>query len=268
MPVTDIEDPDPVGPPVGSAPGSKESQQHIRGSSVLLLGRLLALLINLGTQVLVVRYLAKREYGALAYGLTAAALGSTVAAMGLDKALARFLPIYHEEKDFRKLFGAFALAVGTISLVGFLIVFGVFGFRSWLARAVVHEQLSLSLLLILIFMVPLTALDSLLTSVAATFAGARTIFFRRYLLSPILQIVAVSALIAMGGSVTLIAYGYLAARLLGLAVYAFTLSGILGRRGLFDHFDWRALKPPVREIFGFTIPTLLPDLVFILTSSF
>jgi O-antigen/teichoic acid export membrane protein len=78
---------------------------HIRGSSLLLLGRLLGVGLNFLIQVLTVRYLTKSDYGAFAYALSAEALGASLAAFCLDKSLARFMPIYHERRDYRRIFG-------------------------------------------------------------------------------------------------------------------------------------------------------------------
>jgi hypothetical protein len=62
-----------------------ETKAHIRGSSLLLFGRLLALAINLAIQVVIVRYLSKSDYGAFAYALSVIAMGSSIAVFGLDK---------------------------------------------------------------------------------------------------------------------------------------------------------------------------------------
>src|SRR5690242_20660670 len=44
------------------------AKKHMRGSSLLLVGRGLATLINFAVQVLVVRYLSVAEFGAFAFG--------------------------------------------------------------------------------------------------------------------------------------------------------------------------------------------------------
>src|SRR4051794_14892924 len=47
-------------------------KRHVRGSSLLLIGRGLTLLITTATQVVIVRYLSKADYGAFAYALVLA----------------------------------------------------------------------------------------------------------------------------------------------------------------------------------------------------
>ena len=55
-----------------AVPVTKHSaaRRQIRGSTLLLVGQLLAKGVNFGVQVLIVRYLSKSDYGALAYALS------------------------------------------------------------------------------------------------------------------------------------------------------------------------------------------------------
>src|SRR5437660_680375 len=73
------------------------TQQHIRGSSLLLGGRFIALALALVTETALVRLLSKTDYGSLAFALSVVAIGGTAAALGLDKSAGRFVPIYEEE---------------------------------------------------------------------------------------------------------------------------------------------------------------------------
>jgi len=69
-------------------------------------------------QVFIIRYLTKPEYGALALALSIVNIGQFVVSLGLDKAVSRFVPIYHEQKDYNRMFGTIILAVGTILSLG------------------------------------------------------------------------------------------------------------------------------------------------------
>ena len=56
-----------------ASPGQDSAtRKQIRGSTLLLTGRCVALLINLAVQVIAVRYLAKETFGAFAFGPTEA----------------------------------------------------------------------------------------------------------------------------------------------------------------------------------------------------
>src|SRR5574342_386937 len=99
--------------PTVAAPGKKEfaARRQIRGSSLLLVGQLLAKGVNFGIQVMIVRYLSRSDYGAFAYGLSIVALGESIATFGLDRAITRYVPIYHEQRDYNKMFGTLFMVV-------------------------------------------------------------------------------------------------------------------------------------------------------------
>src|SRR5262245_24928737 len=82
---------------------SVSTTKYIRDSSLLLVGRLLAMAAGLAVQVLTVRYLSKSDYGAFAYALSVVSLGTTVVLIGLDKTITRFVSIYHEHYHYNKL---------------------------------------------------------------------------------------------------------------------------------------------------------------------
>ncbi|MDP1807848.1 MAG: oligosaccharide flippase family protein, partial [Acidimicrobiales bacterium] len=114
MPLADEE---PLGGPVTGEPadGASAATRQIRGSSLLLVGRVVALVINVTTQVVMVRALSKTDYGAFAYALTIATLARTLVSFGEDQALTRFLAIYEEKREYDKLFGTFVMA--TVKIV-------------------------------------------------------------------------------------------------------------------------------------------------------
>lgn len=254
--------------PLASAESTTQTtKKHLRGSTLLLVGRIIALMTNFAVQILTVRLLSKSDYGAFAYALQLASLGASIAVFGLDKTSTRFLPIYLEKKDYNKLFGAMFMMVGTILSLGFFLVILVLGVRELLAQSFISDQLALSLLMILVFLSPMDALDSLLMGMFAIFSSPQSIFFRKYVLGPGLKFGVVLLLIFWGRDAYLLAWGYLMASILGVVLYSGILIRHLRKSDLFQHLDIQHIQFPVREIFGFSIPLLSSDLVFLLRSS-
>jgi len=241
--------------------------RQIRGSSLLLLGRLLSLGLNFVVQVLTVRYLSKSDYGAFAYALTVASLGSFIAGFGLHKAVSVFIPVYHEQGNYDKVFGTIILTVGTILSLGLIFVVGAYSLQGYIAQSFVTDRKVLPLLLVMIAGVPLQALDSLLIAMFAIFSKPRAIFFRKYLIGPGLQLIVVLLLIFWRSDVYYLAIGYLAASIFGVLICALTLLRELNNQGLLRNFNLHTIQYPAREVFGFTIPLLSTDLVFMLRSS-
>jgi O-antigen/teichoic acid export membrane protein len=242
------------------------TKKHIRGSSLLLVGRFISLGLNLVVQVLTVRYLSKSDYGAFAYAVSIASLGSSLAVFGLDKTVTRFVPIYQERKAYDKMFGTIIMMLGTIAGLGLIMVLLVFGLKDLIAGTYIKDQLSVALLLILIVFAPIDALDSLYEGMFAVFASPKAIFFRRHVLGPGLKLIAVIAVIIAHSNVYWLAVGYVIAGVLGFASYVMMLSGLLRRQGLLDHFNLKTIQMPFREIFGFSIPLLSNDFVYMLRS--
>jgi O-antigen/teichoic acid export membrane protein len=243
------------------------TRTHIRGSSLLLGGRVVSLALNFAVQVLTVRYLAKSDYGAFAYALAVVATGASVALFGLDKAIARFTPIYHEQGQYHKLFGTLLLAFSTILGLGAAMILLVYSLQGVLRQSFINDPLSLALLLIVIVLAPLQALDNLFQGILAVFARPRAIFVRRHILGPALKLGAVLLVMWARGSVYLLAVGYLVGGVIGVLVYALMVYQLLRDQALWTYFDWRRITLPVREIFSFSVPLLSSDVVLILKGS-
>jgi len=245
-----------------------ESRQYIRGSSLLLAGRILSVLLNFVVQVVTVRYLAKGDYGAFAYATGVASLGASVVLVGFGKGIPRIVPIHIERRDHARAFGAMVLAAGTIMVLGLILIVGLHVFRDVVAGVARVDPSAFNLLLVLIALAPLDALDNLLQHIAAIFCRARTIFFRRHVLGPGLKLVVILAVILVGGDVYLLAYGYLGASVLGVSVLAVILLHTWKTQGLLGYLRPRAWRLPFREVFGFSLPLVSTDLSIALRTSF
>jgi O-antigen/teichoic acid export membrane protein len=261
--------------PSEAAKSSKHSttNRQIRGSSLLLIGRSLSMAVNFAVQVLIVRHLAKSDYGAFAYVLSTFVLVcQTIATFGLDRAMTRFVPMYHEKEEYDKLFGTIVMVVGTIAILGIITCAAVLGFQQIIAQTLISEkdgdrQLIMALLPIMIGLAPVQAIDDLMAAMFATFASPRSIFFRKYVLAPGLKLLVVGVLILSGKDVFFLAQGYLAATVLGVVIYSYVLIGVLRKQGLLQRFNFKTINIPARELLAFTIPLLTSDLVYVVMNA-
>ena len=125
---------------------------------------------------------------------------------------------------------------------------------------------NLNLLLLLIFLAPIQAFDSFLVGMLAVFAKPSAIFFRRHILGPGLKILVVLSVILLHSNVYYLSAGYVAAGALGVIIYSGVLIQSLRKQELWKHFNPQKIKFPVKEVFGFSIPLLTTNFVFILRS--
>src|SRR5438445_2525669 len=102
-----------AGIPTRAIMTAETGRTQIRGSALLLGGKGISALLNFGTQVLIARQLTKGDYGAFIYALSAVAFFQVFCTLGMQVAIPRFVPIYDERRDYNKVFGAIAVAIGT-----------------------------------------------------------------------------------------------------------------------------------------------------------
>lgn len=249
-------------PPSSERPKTDSTRRLIRGSTLLLLGRLISRLGNFATQILIVRYLSQSAYGAFAYALVVITLVQSIITLGLDRSIVRFLPIFHEERDHRRLFGTIAMTVLVIVSLGLAAALALYVFQGTIGRWV-HGEQALPLLLVLIFLAPAQALDEIVVSMFAVFAKPRAIFLRRHVLAPVLKLAVVIGLIVGRSDVFFLAVGYLASTLLGLGIYGYQLYRLFRDEGLLENWSFRDIVMPWRQVFSFSIPLLTSDLVYV-----
>jgi O-antigen/teichoic acid export membrane protein len=245
----------------------REETGHFRGSTLLVFGKFIGLILDLSTQILIVRALSRTEFGAFAFGLSVASLAATVALLGLDKTISRFVPLYEEHGDERRLTGSLVLAFGVVAGVCAAMLLALIGFQARFGDDIVENELARQLMLILFLLAPVRAFDSLATACFAIFGSARSIVLRRNVLAPGLQLIVVAVVILADQPAEVLAIGYVLAGILGIAAFAFALARLLRQKGIAGRIVRREFTIPTRAIFGFSLPLLSSDVVFLLRTS-
>lgn len=236
----------------------------VRGSTQLLAARVVAQAAEFGLQLFFIRYLAKSDYGALAYALSIILLLRTVALFELPVTLARFLPIYREQRRDGALFGSVAMSVAIVAGLGVIIALVLDAGLLLLDLQPTGDPDALLVLAILVLVVPLEALDILLTSLFATFASPRAIFIRQAIVGPGLKLGLAVAVVATNAGLVSVALGYVAIDLISLLIYGCLFMLLLKREAADVRLGRRQLSFPVRTTLGFAAPLLASTLVWIL----
>jgi O-antigen/teichoic acid export membrane protein len=246
---------------------SSDSAQLVRGSSLLLVARVIAQAAEFGLQIFFIRYLTKSDYGALAYALSIILLLRTIALFELPVTLARFLPIYREERREGALLGSVLMSVGIVAGLGVLIAVALDAALLLLDLQPTADQDALLVLAILVVVVPLEALDILLTSLFATLASPRAIFIRQAIVGPGLKLALAAAVVATEAGLVSVALGYAAIDLVCLVIYGALFVLLLKRQSAPAPLRQGQISFPVRTTLGFAAPLLASTLVWILMES-
>jgi O-antigen/teichoic acid export membrane protein len=238
-----------------------ETDTQLRGSSLLLAGRLLATGVAFFTQALLVRYLSTDDFGAFAYGLGVVVSARILVSLGHNRIITRFVAIYRERHDESRLLGVLVMELLLIGSLGTALFVGVFAAQDVLVGTVIDDRRTVAVLAILVLLAPLEAFDELAESILAAYGRAVAIFWRQHVIAPALRLGVVLVLIALDAGVTFLAVGYVAATLAGLLFYTLLLRRLLHAEQVIG--AGVRPRPPVREVFGFSFPLLTAEFVYI-----
>lgn len=234
--------------------------RQIRGSSLLLVGRILAMGINTLTQVLIVRTLTKDGYGAFAYGLSMLTFARIVVGLGHNQATSRFLAAYDERGDHRRLRGTLwmlpLVAVGMTAVI----LGAAWMLRDGLLLDLLRDRKTVTVVMILFLLGPIEVIDDVLESAFAVYSRPRSIFVRKHVIGPSLALAVVIAVVVSEVDVQLLAAGYVVAGGVGMAFYAVTLRGLLRQRLPESAWSGRAVLP-FGEFYRFSLPLLVTEVL-------
>jgi O-antigen/teichoic acid export membrane protein len=127
---------------------------------------------------------------------------------------------------------------------------------------VIDDRRTIAVLAILILLAPLEALDELAESLLAAYGRAGAIFWRQHVLAPALRLGVVVTLIALDAGVMFLATGYVVATFAGVLLYVLVLRRLLHAEQVLGSERVRPTAP-VREVFGYSLPLLTAEFVYI-----
>lgn len=241
--------------------GAAVSSQ-IRGSSVLMVGRVASIFTNLLIQALIARELTKGEFGQFAYALTLVTTIATFITLGIDRAVPRFVAMYDERREWGHLAGTLLIQLSTILFLGTFAIIGVIGLQSWITDSATNDPGVTAVLVVLVFMAPIEALDHVAVSLFAVYAKPSAIFVRRYLMTPAMRLGVVVLLVVGDRGPQFLAAGYVITGAIGVVVYGALLWPLIKRQRLIANVRSTGVTMPWRAVLGYSLPLLTSDLLF------
>ena len=226
---------------------------------MLLAGRLVSVLLGFAIQVVLLRTLAKDDYGLFALGLAVVAAVRIAVSLGHNRTISRFFSIYREQADGARLLGTLVMEAALIGVLGAVAL--CVALATWQLLGTPTEGLA-ALLAFFVLLAPLEALEELLENLFASFGKVRAILLRQHVLSPVLRLSVVAVLAFADAGVMFVAAGYLLSTAAGVALYALLLRGLLRTEAVLSA-PRKRLVLPVREVFGYSVPLLSTELVYL-----
>lgn len=231
-----------------------------------MIGRVLGMTIGLVIQLLLVRVLSKEDFGGFAWALSIVTLVTAIIPLGLDRIDSRFMALADEEGDDRRLVGVLVTEALVITTLGSIVFLAVLAWHTRLAPGIAPSETAANLLVLLVLLAPLGALDAMVIKTFATFADARAVFFRRYLLEPGLRLIVILAVYAAGAGVYGLTVGYVLASFVGLAIYIGMVVRLLSKLGVLGELHGKVTLP-VRAMVVEGVPMMASTLVYVVVTA-
>jgi O-antigen/teichoic acid export membrane protein len=240
------------------------ARDHIRGSSLFLVGNVLSLAITFLPHLVLVRYLTTEAFGHLAYALSLVAVGKTYA-LGFNEAMSRFVPIFHAKRDPSKVLGSIVVVFAVSLLISGLLLLTFAVASGPILALLTKGREPAGLLFILMFMVPLEITDLLIMNLFACFGRAREVFFGKFIIPPMLRVIVITLVVFRHLELRSLAYGYLSVEFITVIVFGALMVRELRRQQLLQKLS--CIRLPIREIFSFSVPLMASNVIGMIGSS-
>jgi O-antigen/teichoic acid export membrane protein/glycosyltransferase involved in cell wall biosynthesis len=237
-------------------------RRQIRGSTLLLAGRGCSLLMNVATQVIIVRALTRSDYGALAFAISLVEMVSIISLVALDKTVLRFGAIYHERDDSARFAGTLFLATLIPTIVGAAVITAVITGGAAFGETLGIDATAWSLLVVVSLLIPINGFASVSLSLVTVVKGVRSVFFRKHIFSPLIRLVIVGLVVLNSSDPQNLAVAMLVAGLCGLIADIWLVARVLIDDQLLPWFSPSRILLPVRDFLQYSGPVLASDLAF------
>ncbi len=229
---------------------------HLRGSSLMMVGRVISMTINLVVQIFTVRYLGKSDYGIFAYALAVASLGASACLLGQDRALSRYLAMADDDEDYGRGQGVIAVAVVTVFVLGCAIAALAVGLHVF-GIDLSSDSAAITTMLIMLAASPFMGLDTVFSNLFAVIAKPTAIFWRRHVVTPMLRLGSVLFIIVTAGSVEQLAAAYLVTAIIGVGLYVVFARRLFQRHPLGQR---HSRSYPVGDMLRYGTPMVTSDI--------
>lgn len=169
-----------------------------KGGSIVFLGALFGYGSQLVIGIFLTRLMGAEQYGHYKVAILAGEMAAGFALLGMDAAQVRYIPIFASRHDEAGLWGTLQVGVGFTTLLSLLIGSGLYMLAAPIAQFLFHEPQLAPLLRIASFIVPFSALSSILGSSTMGFNKMQYQVGAKQIAQPITRLVLLLPLMFLG----------------------------------------------------------------------
>lgn len=227
-----------------------------KGGGIAFAGNLFVYAIRFAFGIVIARLLGAELLGLYSLGMTFPEVAGTIALLGLGAGMARFIPIALNQKDEPRLWGIIQAGVAIPGLMGLALALGIFLSADLISNRLYGQPALAPVLRLASWAIPLFALIAILEAITQGFKRMEYKVYSEDITLNVLKLVLTWVLVGAGLGVmgAVIAYVVaLAATVILLFVFVNHLFPL--KR------SWRSAKRSPGELFHFTLPIYLSQLV-------
>ena len=227
-----------------------------KGGSVMFVGKLFNQVSRLVITLLLTRLLGPEQYGLYNIALSAAAIASHFALVGLGTALVRYVALYASRRDQEGIWGSLQIAVGISTALSALISALLFASAHVIANEVFHNAALAPVLQLISFTVPFLGLSDVLAGATRGFKHIEHMVIAQNIAQPLVRVLLLLAFSVAGLNImqAVVVFG-VADFVASLLLIYFLNTQFPLKRPL------RAARRDTREMLSYSIPMCLSDTI-------
>lgn len=225
-----------------------------KGGGIIFVGKVFTYGTRFATTVVLARLLGAEQYGIYNLALSAAAIAGSLALIGLDSALVRYVALWRSRRDDNAVWGTIQVGLGLSMLLSVLCGVGLFGLSYLIAGQVFHAPALAPILQLSSVIVPFLTLSDTLAGATRGFKTMQYMVIAQNFVQPLVRmaLILLFAIVGLNAPIAILTYG-LADLSASVVLFYYLNRQFSLRRPLTTG------RREVREMMGFAVPIWISD---------
>jgi O-antigen/teichoic acid export membrane protein len=229
----------------------------VKGTTIVLIGTIVGLLLGFASRVIVVRYITQSEYGIFSLAVTLVGIFSVIATLGLGEGTARYIAYFRGTNELSKMKGVVFSSLGFTLIASLLLSLVLFFTSDILSTKAFHIPELSTPLKIFSAAIPFSVLTGMLVTIFRGFDRVDVQVYFQTILNGALFPLLLGGVILLGLAFLGVIYASLAAGVitcLALAIYTIKKPPLPLRTG-------ESASPVGKELLLFSLPLLASSML-------
>ena len=238
-------------------------QKIAKGTGIVFIGTIIAMLLGFIGTIIIVRYLTTSEYGLFSLTLAVIGIIAGLSSLGLGDGAPRYIAYFRGKQDSKKIFSVIVSSIQITIIASVLCSLFVFFLSDTISMAILHSNDLSTILRILAITIPFSTLSGIIISIFRGFGVVEAKVYFNDVLQQILRISFFIAVVFFGLALIGTVYAYLGVVVItcaALVVYAVKKVPVLVGKV-------RDYEPMRKDLLYFSLPLFGQGILAIIITS-